>query len=209
LDAPNKPTKLLHRKIELGEALLPARVPRNPRVTRTSKKWRGKSNRLGGSVDLGLLPQIPKGLQVLVARMGDLVILSFATMDEREWKPQSSPEVEDNYLYPSRISSCWGRLTAESLNYKGWTLWPIRTGVSGSQVKILGVSGWSPQRLRTDARGLHHSGEKQVWEADFFRRIKVSGLFRPESPPRKSPTARFLESSLQQIAKGCKCFIPK
>jgi hypothetical protein len=144
LDAPNKPTRLLHRKIELGEALLPARVPRNPRVTSPSKKWRGKSNRFGGSVDLGLRPRIPKGLQVLVARMGDLVILSFATMDEREWKPQSSPEVEDNYLYPSRISSHWGRLTAESPNYKGWTLWPVRTGVSGSQVQILGVSGWSP-----------------------------------------------------------------
>jgi hypothetical protein len=33
--------------------------------------------------------------------MGDLVILRFATMEEREWKPQYSPEVEDNYLYPS------------------------------------------------------------------------------------------------------------
>jgi hypothetical protein len=47
-------------------------------------KWRGKSNRLGGSVDLGLLPRIPKWSQVLVARMGDLVLLSFATMEERE-----------------------------------------------------------------------------------------------------------------------------
>jgi hypothetical protein len=37
-------------------------------------KWRGKSNRLGGSVDLGLLPRIPEGLQVLLARMGDLVL---------------------------------------------------------------------------------------------------------------------------------------
>jgi hypothetical protein len=45
-------------------------------------KWRGKSNRLGGSVNLGLLPRIPKGLYVLVARMGDLVIISFATMEE-------------------------------------------------------------------------------------------------------------------------------
>jgi hypothetical protein len=47
-------------------------------------KCRGKSNHLGGSVDLGLLPQIPKGLQVLVTRMGDLVLWSFATMKERE-----------------------------------------------------------------------------------------------------------------------------
>jgi hypothetical protein len=47
-------------------------------------KWRGKSNRLGGSVDIGLLPRIPKGLQVLVDRMGDLVLWSFATMEERE-----------------------------------------------------------------------------------------------------------------------------
>jgi hypothetical protein len=47
-------------------------------------KGRGKSNLLGGSVDLGLLPLIHKGLQVLVARMGDLVLWSFATMEERE-----------------------------------------------------------------------------------------------------------------------------
>jgi hypothetical protein len=30
--------------------------------------------------------------------MGDLVLSSFATMEEREWKPQSPPEVEDDYL---------------------------------------------------------------------------------------------------------------
>jgi hypothetical protein len=47
-------------------------------------KWRGKSNHLGGSVDLGLLPRIPKGHHVLVARMGDLVLWSFATMEEKE-----------------------------------------------------------------------------------------------------------------------------
>jgi hypothetical protein len=42
----------------------------------------GKLNPFGGSVDLGLLPRIPKGLQVLVARMGDLYDLSFPTMKE-------------------------------------------------------------------------------------------------------------------------------
>jgi hypothetical protein len=111
---------------------------------------KGKSNRLGGSVDLVLLPRIPKGLQVLVARMGDLVILSFATMEDREWNPQSSPEVEDDYLYPSQISSCWSQLTL--------SLRPVRVGVSGSQVTRLGVSSRAPQRLRTGNRGLHHSG---------------------------------------------------
>jgi hypothetical protein len=35
--------------------------------------------------------------------MGDLVILSFATMEEREWKPQSSPEVEDDFHTPLRF----------------------------------------------------------------------------------------------------------
>jgi hypothetical protein len=74
LKAPNRPTKLLHTKIEQGGRLLSARVPRNPRVTSPSMKWRGKSNRLGGSVNLGILPRIPKGFQGLVARMGDLVI---------------------------------------------------------------------------------------------------------------------------------------
>jgi hypothetical protein len=44
----------------------------------------GESNCLGGSVDLGLLTQIPKGLRVLVARMEDLVLGSSATMEERE-----------------------------------------------------------------------------------------------------------------------------
>jgi hypothetical protein len=89
LEAPNRPTKLLHTKIELGGRLLLARVPRNPRVTSPSIKLRGKSNHLGGSVDLGLLPQIPKGLQVLVARMGDIVLSSFATIEERESRSHS------------------------------------------------------------------------------------------------------------------------
>jgi hypothetical protein len=41
-------------------------------------------------------------------------------------------------------------------------------------------------------------------------RTKVSGLFRLESPPRKSPTTRILKSSLQQIAKGVHVnFVPK
>jgi hypothetical protein len=40
--------------------------------------------------------------------MGDLVSLSFETMEEREWKTLSSPKVEDDYLYPSQISSRWG-----------------------------------------------------------------------------------------------------
>jgi hypothetical protein len=30
--------------------------------------------------------------------MGDIVILCFATMEERAWKPQSPLEVEDDYL---------------------------------------------------------------------------------------------------------------
>jgi hypothetical protein len=86
LEAPNRPTNPLHMKLSLGGQLLLARVPKNPRVTSSSMKWRGKSNCLGGSVDLGLLPRIPEGLQVLVATMGDLVLWSFATMEEREWK---------------------------------------------------------------------------------------------------------------------------
>jgi hypothetical protein len=58
----------------------------------------GKSNPFGGSVDLGLLTQTPKGFEVLVDRMGDLVYLSFATMEERVWKLQLILEVEDEYL---------------------------------------------------------------------------------------------------------------
>jgi hypothetical protein len=46
------------------------------------------SNFFGRSVDLDPLPQIPKGLQVLVARMEDLRIWSSTLMGEREWKPQ-------------------------------------------------------------------------------------------------------------------------
>jgi hypothetical protein len=44
----------------------------------------GKSNPFGGSVDLGLLLRIPKGLQVLVDREGDLENLSLVVMEERE-----------------------------------------------------------------------------------------------------------------------------
>jgi hypothetical protein len=40
LEAPNKPTKLLHTKIEQGGQLLLARVPKNPRVTSPSMNWR-------------------------------------------------------------------------------------------------------------------------------------------------------------------------
>jgi hypothetical protein len=47
----------------------------------------GKSNPFGGSVDLGLLLRIPKGLQVLVAREGDLGKISLVAMVEREMKP--------------------------------------------------------------------------------------------------------------------------
>jgi hypothetical protein len=44
----------------------------NIRVTSPSTKQGEKSNFLGGSIDLGLLPQIPKGLSVPVARERDL-----------------------------------------------------------------------------------------------------------------------------------------
>jgi hypothetical protein len=139
------------------------------------------------------------------------VILSFATMEEREWKPRSSPEVKDNYLYPSQISSCWGRLTPESPACKD-----RRLRLPGDKRRSL----W-PRSLetRTGNRGLHHSSEKQVWEAKFFGRslqfrtnvssLKGRSLWSRglESPPRKSPTTRFLQSSLQQIAKGCKCIL--
>jgi hypothetical protein len=58
----------------------------------------GNSNPFGGSVDLGLLLRIPKGLQVQVAREGDLQHLSLVVMEEIEWKPQPLLEVEDDYL---------------------------------------------------------------------------------------------------------------
>jgi hypothetical protein len=45
----------------------------------------GNSNPFGGSVDLCLLLRIPKGLQVLVAREGDLEHLSLVVMEKREW----------------------------------------------------------------------------------------------------------------------------
>jgi hypothetical protein len=61
-----------------------------PKGNKCLNGMKGKSNCFGGSVDLGLLPRIPKGLQVLVARMVDLGIFSLATMDERDWKPQST-----------------------------------------------------------------------------------------------------------------------
>jgi hypothetical protein len=38
-------------------------------------------------------------------------------MEEREYKPQQPPEVEDDYLYPSQKSSRWGRLTPESPDF--------------------------------------------------------------------------------------------
>jgi hypothetical protein len=64
-------------------------------LSSSNLEWMGKSNSFGESVDLGLLPRIPKGLQVLVARMGDLVIWSTTTMEKREWKSQPSLGEED------------------------------------------------------------------------------------------------------------------
>jgi hypothetical protein len=58
----------------------------------------GNSNPFGGSVDLGLLLRIPKGLQVLVSREGDLEHLRLVVTEEREWKPLLLLEVEEDYL---------------------------------------------------------------------------------------------------------------
>jgi hypothetical protein len=47
------------------------------------------------------------GIAEVKLRQRDLGILSLGTMEEREWKLQSSPEVEDDYLYPlSKSSRC-------------------------------------------------------------------------------------------------------
>jgi hypothetical protein len=61
-------------------------------------KWMGNSNPFSGSVDIGLLLRIPKGLQVLVAREGDLEHLSLVVMEEWEWKPPPLLQVEEDYL---------------------------------------------------------------------------------------------------------------
>jgi hypothetical protein len=61
-------------------------------------EWMGKSNPFARSVDLGRLPQTPKGLLVLAAAMGDIVDLSFATMEERGWNTHVQQEVEDDYI---------------------------------------------------------------------------------------------------------------
>jgi hypothetical protein len=100
----------------------------------------------------------PLNPKALVAIMGDLVLSSFATMTEREWKPQSPPEVEDDYLYPSKISSRWGRLTPESLACKVWRLWchPESPACKGRSLRFLGaktrslrtVSSETPERLQ-------------------------------------------------------------
>jgi hypothetical protein len=58
----------------------------------------GKSNSFDGSVDLDLLPRIPKGLKVLVARLGDLRIWSSTLMEDREWKSQPLLGEEEGFL---------------------------------------------------------------------------------------------------------------
>jgi hypothetical protein len=67
-------------------------------------KWMGKSNSFGGSVDLGILRRIPKGLQVLVSRMEDLVILSSSTKEEREWKALHKGKNKVIYRVPRKIA---------------------------------------------------------------------------------------------------------
>jgi hypothetical protein len=184
-------------------------------------KWIGKSNRLSGSVDLVLLPRISKGIQVLVAIMGDLVSLSFATMEEREWKMQSSPEVKDDYLYLSQISSHWGWLTPESPVYKGRSLrcHPKSPASKDSSLqlpgdKTLSFRPGSSETLDRQQRLAPLRWKMSLGGQSLAIGIKVSGLegrslrfWGSESPPRKSPTTRFLQSSLQQIAKGVKEYI--
>jgi hypothetical protein len=174
-------------------------------------------------------------------------------MEEREWKPQQPPKVEDDYLYPSQESSRWGRLTPESPACKGRSLrlpgaktsespesflkdsgeateacttWvktefgrhpesPVCKGRSlRPWCKYLRVSGVLFQRLRGGNRGLHHSGQNQVWEAGFSgrslrSRVKVSGLCRPESPAlrpgvsaQKIPNNRISAEFSQPYCKG-------
>jgi hypothetical protein len=53
-------------------------------------EWMGNSNPFNGTVDLDLLPQIPKGLQLLVARIGDLLILRSRLMEERVEVPPTT-----------------------------------------------------------------------------------------------------------------------
>jgi hypothetical protein len=62
----------------------------------------GNTNSFSERVDLGILLRIPKGLQAIVPREGDLRLLSFGTMEERGAGPT---EVEDEYLYPLLKSS--------------------------------------------------------------------------------------------------------
>jgi hypothetical protein len=78
----------------------------------------------------------------------------------------------------------------------------------------LRVSGVLFQRLWGGNRGLHHSGQNQVWEARFFgrslrSRVKVSGLYRPESPAlrpgvsaQKIPNSRISAEFSQPYCKG-------
>jgi hypothetical protein len=83
LEAPNATTKLHNTKNELRGRPLPSRVPTNPRVTSFPMESGWKSNPFGGSVDLGLLPQIPKGHQELLARERDLEQRKLVFMEER------------------------------------------------------------------------------------------------------------------------------
>jgi hypothetical protein len=60
----------------------------------------GELNSFGGSVDLGLLLQIPKRLKVLVDRRGHLVNLSLALMKERVETATPSWEIKKLYIGP-------------------------------------------------------------------------------------------------------------
>jgi hypothetical protein len=78
----------------------------------------------------------------------------------------------------------------------------------------LRVSGVLFQRLRGGNRGLHHLAQNQVWEAGFFgrslrSRVKVSGLYRPESSAlrpgvsaQKIPNSRISAEFSQPYCKG-------
>jgi hypothetical protein len=84
-------------------------------------------------------------------------------MEEREWKPQQPPEVEDDYLYPSQESSRWGstnlgvsrigvrslRCHLESPASKGRSLWLPGAKTSESPEAFFKDSGEATEACTT------------------------------------------------------------
>jgi hypothetical protein len=107
-------------------------------------------------------------------------------MEEREWKLQQPPEVEDDYLYPSQESSHWGRLTPESPDFgvRSLRCHPESPACKGRSLRLPGAK--TSESLESFFKDSGEATEACITrvKTEFGRPDSLAGVSGPES---KSP----------------------